>query len=388
MICERAIRCGAIAPAQRAECLKGEGASRLTLVWGFRDMLRIGELAAAGRLVPIPGADQACLEYLSQAPCRIDLARARQGCGGGGVPPGLGPGVRPGGACVRSDECIDGHCTAAAGCTGVCVARVPLGGDCSQSPICAEGSFCWQGQCRARADVGEVCEGHWQWCKDGLFCDGYAPATRDEHFPRPARPGRCSAGRRLGEPCALPDSGGFDSNCAAPLVCDWGRDRPVCAEALPEGAECRALDVCGDGLVCAGLVLGGIHPAGGRYAARRPGRCARARDEGAPCDPDAFVDGCAASMRCDAARRVCRSTGHEGDPCASSWVRDAPSDAPHRNEACFGAHYCDVATRTCKRQLPAGARCRPVPFGVEDDPCFLGECSPKTRRCVAQCGDR
>lgn len=386
VICDRAIRCGTIGRSQRDDCLQGEGASRLTLVWGSRDLLGIDAFAAAGRLVPVAGAEEACLEFLASAPCRIDPASAPERCAGGAVPPGLTAGVAPGGTCTRGDECIDGVCTAQPGCTGVCVARSPLGGACGSDQVCTEDAFCWEGRCLARAEVGATCAGHWQWCKDGLFCDGYDPGSDHAHHRRPPTPGRCSAGKRLGEPCVPPVTAG-DEVCAAPLFCDWGEDQPVCRSPLGEGEACRWLDACGEGMTCAGLVLGGRHPLGTRYGVRRPGRCARVLDAGAPCDPAAHVDGCPASMLCDRQRRVCRSRGHEGDPCVSSWAGGAAADeVPLRNDGCVSGHYCEVATRTCKRQLPNGARCTPVAFGVEDDPCFLGQCQANTGRCAPRCG--
>jgi hypothetical protein len=122
------------------------------------------------------------------------------------------------------------------------------------------------------------------------------------------------------------------------------------------------------------------------YAVRKSGKCTPTLDAGDACDPDAFISGCPAAMVCDAQRRVCRSTGHAGDPCVSSWILGPPpSDAPPRIESCFGSHYCDIETRTCRLQRARGERCTPQKFGVEDDPCFLGECDPAKRRCVVEC---
>lgn len=384
VLCERAVRCGTIGRSQLAECREGEGQSRLTLVWGSGELLGLGGLVARGRLAPAPELEQACLKFLSEAPCRFDPARAPAKCTGGAVF-AYAPKVPPGGACTRWDECAGGFCTAQPGCEGVCVAYSPAGGACGPNQLCGEGEFCREGRCRPRADVGEECRGHWQWCKDGLVCDGYRAGNDDGHYGYPETPGRCSAGKRLGEGC-VPPSTASGEVCEAPLFCDWGADAPVCRAPLAEGAECRWLDACADGLVCRGLVLGGRHPLGTRYGVRTPGRCARVLDAGDACDPAAYVGGCPASMVCDQAKRVCRSTGHAGDPCVSSWVtRPVPADVPLRNEGCFSGHHCDVATRTCKRQLRIGERCTPTAFGVEDEPCFLGKCDAKARRCVARC---
>lgn len=385
--CERAVRCGTIGRSQLEECRKGPGRSRLTLVWGFPDLLRFGELVAQGRLAIDAAGSRACLEFLASAPCRYEQASAPAGCFAGGVT-AYAPKVPPGGACERWDECADGFCTAQPGCSGVCVAKAPIGGACGSDQLCVDGAFCWEGTCRARAGVGEVCGGHWQWCKDGLLCDGFDPGDDDDHGYRRPRSGVCSAGKQLGEDCVPPVTSSHEI-CAVPLFCDWGDPSPVCRAPLAEGAECRWLDACADGLACAGLTLGGRHPRGYRYGVRAPGRCVRVLDAGDACDPSAFVSGCPASMICDLAAKVCRSRGHVGDPCTSSWVtKPTPDDEPLRTEGCFGAHYCDMKTRTCQRQLARGARCVPQPFGVEDEPCFLGRCDAKTRRCAARCGTK
>lgn len=384
VVCARALRCGTIGRSQLAECRKGPG-SRLTLVWGYGEKLGIPALVEQGRLRVVPGAEQACLEFLARAPCRLDPATAPRGCDGA---PGfalLAPGVAPGGTCTRWDECIGGYCSAQVGCEGVCVAMAPLGAACGSEQLCEPGTFCWEGVCRARAGVGAECGGHWQWCEDGLMCEGYQRAVDDGHERRPAVNGRCSAGKREGEGCVPPPTSSREV-CGAGLYCDWGADAPVCRVPAAAGEACGTQDGCAEGLACAGLELGGYHPAGQRFAVRRRGRCTPTLDAGDTCDPRAFVSGCPAAMVCDEQARVCRSTGHAGDPCVSSWVTQphAP-DRPLRTDGCFGGHYCEVATRTCQPQLGRGQRCAPQEFGVADEPCFLGRCDASTRRCVHEC---
>lgn len=388
IVCGRAVRCGTIGRSELAECRKGPGQSRLTRVWGYDEMLGIPGLVAQGRLREVPERKQECLEYLAGAPCRISPEYARKGCFGGVMAfRMLAPAVAPGGKCTRWDECIDGFCTAQTACEGVCMAKAKVGEACEANQVCVEDAFCWEGTCRAREGVGAVCGGHWQWCQDGLFCDGYRPAYDDAHYAWPARDGVCSAGRQLGESCVPTQSS--QEICAAGLFCDWGVDAPVCSARRDVGEECRWDDACGDGLVCVGLELGGFHPAGNRYATRKAGKCGPALDAGEPCEPRAFVSGCPASMVCDAKTRVCRSSGHAGDPCESSWItKPHAQDVPRRNEGCVSGHYCDVKTRVCTRQILKGERCRPQEFGVEDDPCFLGKCDAKTRRCVVECKQR
>ncbi len=385
VVCDRAVRCGTIGRSQLGECREGPGRSRLSLVWGYDHRFDRDGLVARGRLTLEHGDPQTCREFLASAPCRVSPYGFPKACGDTGPEPVMVGAVAPGGTCEHWDECRDGFCTAQVACKGVCVARSPLDGACDEHHICRDDAYCWEGRCRPRADVGAECRGHWQWCKDGLVCDGYMPGNDDDHHYRPEQPGRCSAGKLLGEGC-VPPSTTSQEVCVAPLYCDWGSDQPVCRELLAAGAECRWLDACAEGLACAGLTLGGRHREGARYGVRKAGRCAPILDAGDACDPAAFISGCPAAMVCDQERRVCRSTGHAGDPCVSSWITKPPTDdAPTRTNSCFGSHYCDTATRTCKLELAKGARCTPVAFGVEDSPCYLGECDQKTRRCASKC---
>lgn len=385
VICARAVRCGTIGRSQLEECREGPGRSRLTLVWGYDERFDQAAQAAKGRIKLETPDVQACLAFLASAPCEPDRASFPVGCGDSGPAPVPVAAVAPGGACGAWEECVDGFCTAQVGCEGVCKARSPLDGPCDSDQICRDDAFCQDGRCRSRVDVGAECRGHWQWCKPGLICDGYQPGNDSDHYRSPEQPGRCSAGKTLGQGC-IPPSNASGEVCVRPLYCDWGSDQPVCRERLAAGASCRWIDACADGLACVGLVLGDRHPMGARFGVRQPGRCAPTLDAGDACDPAAFISGCPAAMVCDAKLRVCRSTGHAGDPCVSSWVTTPqPADVPLRNDGCFSSHYCDTRTRTCKPQLAKGARCEPVAFGVEDSPCFLGECDARTRRCAAKC---
>jgi hypothetical protein len=374
--CRRMVRCGEIGASQLAECLLGEGQSPLP-VMDISDMLGIDELARQGRLVFDPSGTGACLAFWKSGRCHVDRFTLPAHCLGGAVPVYYKAAVPPGGKCTRWDECIDGYCSSQAACEGRCIGRTPRGQDCITH--CREGDFCPDGTCIPRGEEGEPCMGHWQACRDGLFCDGFRPATDDDEFPTRAIPGRCARPRGSGEPCLTIRS---EDICRAELFCDWGADAPTCRERLPQGAECRWIDACADGLTCVGLRLGGAGPHGSRRAVLSGGRCLPFADVGQPCEPDAYVTGCPASMACDQATRACRSSGHEGDPCDSSSCPPAgPGDPPCQHRVCWGAQYCDPRTKTCTKQLPVGAPCRPPRLGVDDEPCFLGECDRRTHRC-------
>jgi hypothetical protein len=47
----------------------------------------------------------------------------------------------------------------------------------------------------ARAAVGEECRGHWQWCQDGLMCDGYWPGIDDDHYSVAGAAGQVQRGQ-------------------------------------------------------------------------------------------------------------------------------------------------------------------------------------------------
>lgn len=195
-------------------------------------------------------------------------------------------------------------------------------------------------------------------------------------------PGTCRAPREAGERC----DDAPEDHCRVGLACRWGDPEPTCQPPLARGATCRWDDACADGLACVGLALHGVAEGHRHYKVARAGTCAPRLDAGDPCDPTAFVTGCPAAMRCDRATRQCRSTGHDGDACESSWItKPHADDEPLDVAACVSSDYCDVATRTCKRRLALGAACTRRTFGVEDEPCFLGRCDATTRRCISRC---
>jgi hypothetical protein len=375
VVCERALRCGTIGASQLTEC---KTTRRLTLVWGSPEMLGIDALIKANRLRLAPGGEQRCLALLATTGCRDTTAH--QFCDIGFQP--VLPGVAPGGRCERWDECIDGFCSGEAGCTGTCIAKSPLGGACDNNQLCTDGTVCIKDTCVARAGAGQSCGGHWQWCAEGLFCDGYRPPGRSERARQPEVLGTCRAPRGVGESCV----DGQQEHCRSDLYCAWGDPQPACQKPLAEGETCRWLDACADGLACTGLVLHGVAQGHNHFAVATPGRCSPLLDAGSACDPKAFVSGCPQAMRCDQTTKRCRSAGHEGDPCVSSWItKPRPDDEPIVNDGCVSSNYCDVATRTCKAALPLGAKCTPQSFGVEDEPCFLSKCNAKTKRCTAGC---
>lgn len=352
VVCERAVRCGTIGRSQQEECRKGPGRSGLTVVWDGRPDRK--RQVARGRVRLETTDARACLEFLASEPCR---SRFPRGCGPEGPEPVVIGQVSPGGACEHGAECAGGALCIGANGESLCVARPPgsaCGGD--RDPLCSVDSFCWEGHCQRRAGAGGECREHVRGCVDGLFCEGYQAAGKQGATAEQL--GRCSAGRSLGEDCIGPRRVAVDV-CGKGLHCDWGSERPVCRERLPAGAECSAWNACAGELVCAGLVLRGFHPSGAsKFRVHRPGRCAPTLDIGDACDPLAYVHGCPESMLCDPETRVCRSTGHAGDPCVppGTWEerRLVDKEVTSVFEGCFSGHECDPDTRTCIPSVTRG----------------------------------
>jgi hypothetical protein len=381
--CDHQIRCGLLGESQRAACVAGDGTLRPDPVFGLWDELGFDREIAEGRLVYDSVHSGECLTFWRDTPCRWDPATSPPfGCIAGWPP--FRPGAAAGGACRRWDECIDGYCTAQTACEGTCKARVATGAACGSNGLCLEQDFCLEDVCTPRRGEGEECPGDWQACRPGLWCEGYVPENDDPEWWHPAVPGKCALPKGVGFRCATSEN---DEHCRADLFCDWGMREPECRERLPRDAECRWLHACADGLTCAGLKLGGHHPAGRRYDVLAAGRCLPHLDAGSACDPDADVSGCPDSMTCDTTSRTCRSTGWAGDPCESSWIPPGtPEDRPLRRRSCRGGLYCDPETRTCHPQLATDERCTPRPDG-EDETCFMGECDPHRHRCAPRCGE-
>ena len=379
-ICDRAVRCGTIGESQRPECLKGLGRSRLTLVWGTTSKLS-WDVLDHGRVRFDASRSKACVSAWLSASCYGPWSLP-EGCSRVPAPVWLEPTVAPGGTCSRFDECVDGFCSStAAGCDGRCIARSPTGGECGPNQVCQESDFCEDGRCRPRAKLGEECGGHYLYCEDGLFCEGYLPENESVEYGYPEQKGHCSRPKPEGSECFTLRS---DEICDPRLFCDWGARSPKCRRRLSKDSECRWLDACAEGLVCRGLVLEGRSPTGAnRIGVSVAGRCEPILDLGSTCDPAATVTGCPQSMICQRESRTCRSKGHPGDPCDSAWC--APNTVECHPNSCFASLYCDPKSHTCQPQHAEGESCVPRVLGRDDNPCFLSDCDEKSRRCALSC---
>ena len=80
----------------------------------------------------------------------------------------------PGDVCVEHFYC--GTTTGTVSGLHECVARKAIGGTCSDTVLCDQGSFCSSGTCMAALATGEVCSADDQ-CQTGSICDPYAGAN-------------------------------------------------------------------------------------------------------------------------------------------------------------------------------------------------------------------
>jgi hypothetical protein len=103
--------------------------------------------------------------------------------------------------------------------SGTCRDLPKLGQSCSFEPCSGYDTFCSNGKCVQRGDVGATC-GSSQSCLPGLFC------TSELNDPNP----KCAARRGEGEPCADPshcESFLCSGNTAKPGVClPWSNTCP------------------------------------------------------------------------------------------------------------------------------------------------------------------
>jgi hypothetical protein len=194
----------------------------------------------------LTGADEACANMIEGEGAQDEPCR-------GGL---LNGGCRAGLACDLSDGTCPGTCQPEDSlmCVGL---------------DCAEGEYCYTGECKPRAAAGAPCdlsslEEPWErTCVDGHRCvlDGggattcvpslAAGAPCDSLNPwecvdgNACIDGMCQAWRQIGAECAT------FSECAPPLTCDYGATPPVCAMPGGVGQACGGgVAACGPGLEC------------------------------------------------------------------------------------------------------------------------------------------
>jgi len=359
--CDRKVRCGEIGASERAACLADPNDAK-SMGYGAAWFREQADAIASGRLRFDPTKLADCLAAV-RAPCSAEPSATCKRL--------LAPGVKPGGACTRWDECIDGHCSAQLGCTGHCVAHKHLGDKCSSSGndgLCGDDTFCDRGRyglgeavCKAKLATGAKCRA-WDSCHEGQ-CIGYMTVREEPGAPEEERLGTCTLPGAAGAACRTD----YARDCAEGFACDW--ETKKCNARVAKGSACRSPESCADGLACAGLeAMWDPHTAVWRVGT--PGTCIPTLDLGAHCDvlANAIATGCPRTSTCDAKSGTCVHESLAGNAC-------------HPNGGCRGNLYCEPKTLTCAPELPFGAACKPPAEGG-DDPCSLGKCDPKRRVCV------
>jgi hypothetical protein len=239
------------------------------------------------------------------------------------------PGVcaTPGGAtapCIANNgcsgelRCLDGKCGSAK--------TAAAGQGCAELP-CATGLYCDAGEkCQAAIAAAGACTAGLFSCQEGLYCADGDPS------------GQCVTQGSQGAACTpvLSILGGYESSCAAGLVCvagDSGSGKS--GQCLPRrklGESCEGRGQCV-----------GIDVECKKAEGAAAGTCVPLPGKGGTCVPPDFAAGiyftCALPYDCSAAK-VCTDPGSEGQPCTL-----------------ICAHGLTCSKGTCKAKLKLGDAC-------------------------------
>ncbi len=304
--CTRLAACGTAEPSQSASCEERafDGCHAT-----------IAPRSRAGATLIEPGATEACLTAIANAPCIFVESIARSNCvfaPGTRVPAGV-----PGSPCETWESCLEGICappSSGPSRCGVCSAAARVGercgacdprvAFCSGASTCdayfLDGAACVRlEQCQSRicnlrqrcgpAQRGERCRSEFECSRDD-FCFALVPNQV---------PGSCQPRVELGAPCpnAPWDATG---GCAQGSWCLDGSCVAPDAGSLADGAQCSNHVQCVEGAVCEGL------------AAFQFGRCATPRLNG-PC----VAGFCPAEGRCInvSSGASCRPLKGLDEPC-------------------------------------------------------------------------
>jgi hypothetical protein len=339
-VCERAGRCGNLAPYQIDQC-QAAAQERVHPEDVKRAM-------AAGRLVYDAEQAQRCIEGIQHTRCLAEdiddtvLAACQAALRGT---------VASGGECSFLFECAAGTCggKAETTCPSTCPEVLSEGDSCSlfRGPPCNAnaGLRCSGGMCVRPGDKGASCVDNFG-CRSGFVCAGEACA------PLATEGAGCSA----------------DSSCAEGLYCQDS----FCVARKREGQKCSAapdeVDAalrgaqCNDGLVCQGA---GLDSQGNALL----GSCVKPSGEGGSCkeappDVQTYLSGCLYGLTCVSGRCVLPPSS---GPCAA--------DGSCRADQA----YCS-SNGECVALLPDGAACQ-IPPECASGNCTGDKCAPAQIYC-------
>ncbi len=336
--CDVQVRCGAIGAAERKDC----AALAYRLV---AQPVSYDQLIDANHITFDGDAAAACLVALRQAECspqnrshdtdvcnRVFVGKQKEGE-----------------ACVVSAECASGYCRGALleGCPGHCGPYAAVGDSCAAAECDPTTAVCSSkgSLCAALGKQGDGCVPA-QGCLAGLACvlsGGLA------HLCQPLL--------GAGQPCRM-----SPALCPAGQYCSSATS--TCQPNVGAGVSCDFQTRCASGLVCAG------GPVGDQF---NRGTCTPWLDVGATCAyAPGVVSACPADSVCDQASSTCQR------PAGADYGAACTEDGECRSG------LCDAGTEKCIAPLDYQAHCTPPP-PTGHDPCLVGTCDTRTRRCTLRC---
>lgn len=311
---------------------------------------RVNELAQQER--PKQQLNQArskkCFDFLTSATPQCSLLRFIDACYF------VIDGARAiGETCEASSDCSDdGRCVAASinACPGVCI-----------SPMCDEGQYLYDGQCRKPVARGGSCAPlrealPAQQCELDTFCE--------------AGTFKCRASGQLGEACGdwlcepfvLVCSNGFCRRLKGPgEPCEGSYDCKgdfLCGEASPgQPKTCLSGAVIGESCASSPCLEGSCDPLT-RICSRPPREPVKV-SQGQPCK---FDTQCVEGHHCPYSSKVCTVQSKMGEPCESQ-------------SACLNGLRCDYRVGTCHSPREAGGRCSVNEDCIQGYACIENVCS-------------
>jgi hypothetical protein len=237
-----------------------------------------------------------------------------------------------GGLCAVGSACVGGRCKALPGMGEPCVSPQGLRGPCAQGLLCATAPGEASLGCRRVAE-GSPCESTTD-CPEGLACVGVVHDNVGQ-----AKLGSCQPGFPWGTSCSEPVP------CAYDLLC-------ILVDPQQHRSECRSpSNDCGGNVYCTNDMT----------CAYEPDRCVPSLPDGAPCVPD-VAPPCGRDRTC--------SLSHDGS-------NRCLTNARQLGDACEIGNTCEAGTF-----CPAGPDARCTKYHLPGEGCSAdGDCGPYIAAC-------
>lgn len=208
---------------------------------------------------------------------------------------------------------------------GQCVARSQAGQACSSTERCSSGFQCLNGECRSKVATGEPCVFRWN-CADGERCLD-----------------REGDGRTCGPPGGADVPCDSSADCQTDHYCGFAEPK-LCLPRVAIGLACTQDGQCAEGSWCN----------------LESGECQASGAEGDSCLQNGFPAGapaaCEGDLKCMNDGQ-CHPVGAEGEPCR-----------PTNSATCSAGLYCRLADATCQPPAEQGEPCNPYsPVSCADE---------------------